>query len=118
MIMGKADFINQLKVLGYSTQELSHGMISVKYIIPIGKNSGKTVELALQVPNDFPMNCPPGPHFRSTCILDWVEPNKNIHASPLGSEWKYWSRPFPDWNRTQKTVKSYFAHIKNLLASL
>ncbi len=116
--MGRTEFVEQLKALGYSTQELPHEMIGIKYIVPIGKNSGRSVELALQPPGDFPMNCPPGPHFKSTEISGWIEPNRNIHASPLGSGWRYWSRPFPDWNRTQKTVKSYFAHLKNLLANL
>lgn len=116
--MARIDFINQLETLGYSTQELSHGMVGIKYVVPIGKNSGKSVELAFQVPNDFPMNCPPGPHFKSQVFQGWVEPLRNIHASPLGSDWRYWSRPFPDWNRTQRTVKSYLAHIKNLLVNL
>jgi len=116
--MAQVDFINQLEALGYSTQELLNGMIGFNFTIPMGKNSGKNVELALQVPNDFPMNCPPGPHFKSQGLDGWVEPPNNIHESPLGSDWRYWSRPFPDWNRTQRSAKSYLAHLKNLLAKL
>lgn len=116
--MGRTEFIEQLKALGYSTHELSHGMIGVILVIPVGKNSGISIDLALQVPNDFPMNCPPGPHFKSIDVKNWIEPSRNIHDSTLGGEWRYWSRPFPDWNRTEKTVRTYFAHLKNLLANL
>jgi len=113
--MARIDFIDQLEVLGYKTQEETNGMVVFQYTIPVGKNTGKTLNLAFQIGNDFPMNCPPGPHFESSKIEGWVEPRTNIHTSPLGVEWRYWSRPFPDWNRTQKTVKVYLSHIKNLL---
>lgn len=116
--MARIDFINQLKALGYEAQELNNGMIEFPFVVPIGKNAGKSVKLALQVPNDFPMNCPPGPHFNSVNATGWIEPPNNIHASPLGAGWRYWSRPFPAWNRTQKSAKVYLAHIKNLLSRL
>jgi hypothetical protein len=116
--MARIDFINQLNALGYSTQELSNSFVVFEYAIPIGRNSNKLVDIAFQVTNDFPMNCPPGPHFKSIGIEGWCEPRNNIHASPLGNDWRYWSRPFPDWNRTERSAKSYMAHIKNLLAKL
>lgn len=116
--MAIVDFINQLEVLGYKTEEESNGMVVIFYTVPVGKNIGKKVKLAFQVSNDFPMSCPPGPHFESGKADGWFEPTANIHASALGSDWRYWSRPFTDWNRTQKTVKVYFAHIKNLLNSI
>ncbi len=116
--MARIDFIDQLKALGYEPQELNNGMVEISYTTQIGKNAGITLKLAFQVSDDFPMNCPPGPHFKSVGIEGWIEPQNNIHISPLGTEWRYWSRPFPDWNRTQKTVKVYLAHIKNLLMKL
>ncbi len=116
--MARTDFIEQLKSLGYETQEESNGMVVFNYTIPVGKNLGTTLRIAFQVRDDYPMNCPPGPHFESVKIANWNEPNSNIHKSPLGDNWRYWSRPFPDWNRTERTVKVYFAHIRNLLNSL
>lgn len=115
--MAKVDFINQLNELGYDPQEVANGMVVFEYTIPVGKNLGETLNIAFQVSNDFPMNCPPGPHFNSGTIPGWIEPITNIHGSPLGAGWRYWSRPFPDWNRTPKTAKVYLAHIKNLLTS-
>lgn len=116
--MARIDFIKQLRDLGYETQEESDGMVVIDYTIPVGKNIGKTLRLAFQVKDDFPMRCPTGPHFESGNLQDWIEPKANIHNSPLKGNWRYWSRPFPDWNRTKKTVKVYFTHIRNLLNSL
>lgn len=116
--MARIDFINQLQALGFEPQELPNGMVEITYSIIIGKNAGHTLKLAFQIPNDFPMNCPTGPHFKSVGIDGWLEPSTNIHSSPMGSEWRYWSRPFPDWNRTLKSVKVYLAHIKNLLTRI
>lgn len=116
--MAKIDFINELKALGYDCQEPDVVKVVIDYEVPVGPNIGKTVKLGFEVQNDFPMNCPPGPHFKSVGIEGWVEPRNNIHGSPFGAEWRYWSRPFPDWNRTNRNVKIYFAHIKNLLARL
>ena len=116
--MTRISFIEQLTQLGYKTEELSNGMVVFNYTIPIGKNIGKSINIAFLVRDDFPMNCPPGPHFESGKVNGWIEPANNIHASPLKGDWRYWSRPFPDWNRTEKTVKVYLSHIRNLLNSL
>lgn len=116
--MSKAAFVEELVALGYTIQEPDVLKVSFEYVIPVGINIGKKVVVGFEIQNDFPMNCPPGPHFKSIGLEGWVEPSANIHASPFGSEWRYWSRPFPDWNRTDKKVKTYLAHIKNLLAKL
>lgn len=116
--MARADFITQLKELGYRIDEKPNGMVILAYTVPLGKNKGKKLRLGFQVGNDFPMNCPPGPHFESKIVEGWIEPRTNIHNSPLGPNWRYWSRPFPDWNRTPKTAKVYLAHIKNLLNNI
>lgn len=116
--MAQIDFINELKALGYNPQLLPNGMVVFNYTIPVGKNMGIEIRIGFIVSKDFPMNCPSGPHFESAKANGWKEPSRNIHASPFGADWRYWSRPFPDWNRTQKTVKIYLAHIKNLLTSL
>lgn len=116
--MAKIDFISELNALGYEAHEESNGMVVFNYTIPVGKNIGKILNVGFQIGEDFPMNCPHGPHFESGIIEGWFEPKENIHASPLGDGWRHWSRPFPDWNRTQRTVKVYFAHIRNVLNSI
>ena len=116
--MAKSDFIAELTVLGFITQEPDALKVTFEYKVPVGNNIGKIVQIGFEVQNDFPMSCPPGPHFKSIGVQNWVEPPNNIHVSLFGAEWRYWSRPFPDWNRTNRNVKTYLAHIKNLLAKL
>jgi hypothetical protein len=116
--MSKAVFADELVALGYAIQEPDALKVYFEYVVPVGTNIGKKVLIGFEIQNDFPMNCPPGPHFKSIGLEGWIEPLTNIHASPFGSEWRHWSRPFPDWNRTDKKVKTYLAHIKNLLAKI
>lgn len=115
--MPVADFVQQLKALGYDTQEPSNNMVCFIFIVEGGKNHGKKVWLGFEKLQDFPLNCPHGPHFKP--IDDgWVNPSQGIHKSNFGPGWIHWSRPFNEWSRTKKTVKEYLAHIKNLLLTL
>jgi hypothetical protein len=114
--MAKIDFINQLKELGFKPVEIEDKKIYFEYCVPIGKNIGYTVLMGFEVGDDFPMNCPHGPHFKANGTNEWVEPMNGIHSSPFGNEWRHWSRPFNEWNRTRKTVAEYLSHIKNVLA--
>ena len=117
--MAKSDFINELKALGYNLQEPDSNRVVFELEVPIGKNIGKKIIIGFEVPPDYPMNCPSGPHFKSGSLLDWVEPPNNIHESaPFGEGWRYWSRPFPDWNRIERSAKNYLSHVKNLLANI
>lgn len=116
--MAKSDFANELKELGFNPIELDSTKVYFEYEIPVGKNIGKKILMGFEVTNDFPMNCPTGPHFKSVGIEGWIEPAQNIHNSPFGGEWRYWSRPFKHWNRSEKTAKVYLAHIKNLLMKI
>jgi hypothetical protein len=116
--MARIDFINELKALGFTIQEPDAVKIQFEYEIPVGRNIGKKIQIGFDVPNEYPMNCPPGPNFQSTAIAGWMEPTANIHASGFGTGWRYWSRPFPDWNRSDKKARTYLAHIKNILAKV
>ena len=116
--MAKVDFINQLKELGYEPIEIQN-MVSLEYEIPVGKFTGKKVWIALQIGNDFPANPPPGPHFKPHLLPitggGGSHPTGAIHGSSLGEEWQYWSRPFKEWGKTDRTVKTYLAYIRLLL---
>lgn len=121
--MAKLDFINQLQALGYTVQEPAPDFICFEYEIPVGKFYGQKVWMALQVNDSFPMNPPPGPHFKPHLLPitggGGTHPYGAIHGSPLGAEWQYWSRPFTQhWNKTDKTAKTYLGHIKNLFATI
>jgi len=122
-VMAKADFVNQLQALGYAVQEPAPDFLSIEYEISVGKFVGHRVWMALQVNDSFPMNSPPGPHFKPHLLPitggGGTHPYGAIHNSPLGPDWQYWSRPFAKhWNTTDKSVKTYLAHIKNLFATI
>jgi len=121
--MAKIDFINQLEALGYKTKEPKPGFVSCEYEIEVGKFIGQKVTIAFQVGDNFPMSPPPGPHFKPHLLPvtggGGTHPFGAIHNSPLGTEWQYWSRPFTQhWNTSDRTVKTYLGHIKNLLATI
>lgn len=111
----KADFISQLRQMGYEPQEPGENQVIFEYIPPIGRNQGKRILLGFQIGNEFPAACPSGPHFK-TIDESWVHPtNAILNYNNFGSDWVYWSRPHPNWTGTNLTVREYMGHIKNLL---
>jgi len=115
--MAAIDFVNQLKVLGYTTQEPSSDKVYFEYTVEVGSNKGKKVLMGFENLNDFPMNAPHGPHFKP---IDegWRNPTGGVHASNFGGGWVHWSRPFNEWNKTSRTVKEYLAHIRNVFMTV
>lgn len=121
--MSKIDFINQLQALGYNAEEPQPGFVSFIYEIQIGEFVGQKVMMAFQVDDSYPMNPPPGPHFKPHLLPitggGGTHPFGAIHPSALGADWQYWSRPFTaHWNTSDRTAKTYLGHIKNLLATI
>lgn len=119
--MGKIDFINQLKALGYNVQELPADFVTFEYEISVGKFKGQKVCIGLRL-NVLPNSAPLGPHFKPLLLPitggGGQHPYGAIHNSPLGPEWEYWSRPFRNWDQTDRTAKNYLAHINNLLIKI
>ena len=122
--MAKLDFIQQLQALGYSVQEPAPDFLAIEFEIPVGRFQGQQmITMAFQVNDSFPMTPPPGPHIKPHLLPitggGGTHPYGAIHSSPLGGDWQYWSRPFTaHWNTTDRTVKVYLAHIKNLFATI
>jgi hypothetical protein len=118
--MARIDFINQLVELGYKVEDKGQNFVAFPYEIPVGKFRGQKVTIGLQINDDFPLNPPPGPHLSPRLLFATrdqstnVHPRGAIHESPLGAEWEYWSRPFPNWPQTKRDAKSYLAHVRHL----
>lgn len=123
---GVTCFVQGLLDLGYQPRALPNhpDHVIIDYPIEVGKYAGTTVRLGFQVPPDFPLSPPGGPHV-SPRIHPFNQPGghphgavHHEHAKPFeagaGGEWQYWSRPFPNWNGAKKTVASYMAHIWRL----
>lgn len=134
--MAKTDFISQLQDLGFTPQIPVSDRVYIEWTVPVGKNIGKRVLLGFFISDDFPLNCPTGPHFLP---IDegWIEHPQNVHDQhtvPFGqgwssyptdidqnyyaTKWRYWSRPCPTWGQGDRTVKYYLAHIKNIMMTV
>lgn len=111
--MGPDDFLDQLKQLGYELA-MADQYALFAFEVPLGRLIGDEVRLGLFAPADFPLSPPPGPHVSPRIN----HPDGACHASHLGPDWVYWSRPFPEWNRSTRDVRAYMAHIRRLFEQL
>ena len=82
-----------------------------EYPVELGGHAGKKIGLAIPVPGDYPVSPPGGIHVRPHLIPMGT---RNVHASPLGPEWQYWSRPIVDWRRERGTSR-LLTHINRLM---
>jgi hypothetical protein len=118
--MPQKEFADQLEALGYQPHVLDAEKLTFPYKIPVGKFIGQDVQLGLIVGADFPLSPPSGPHLHPRLLPvhpGGEHPSGGINESPFGAEWEYWSRPFPDWPATDRTVRAYLAHIRHLFAT-
>lgn len=118
--MGRDEFIAGLKALDYHVEDRPDGRIEFAYEVMVGSRAGLRTRIGLEVPGDFPLTPPPGPHVNALLHQQQgggVHPTGGIHASPFGSDWQYWSRPYRGWKPGPQPVRQYLAHITNLWAS-
>ncbi|MGC3990192.1 MAG: hypothetical protein QM796_11020 [Chthoniobacteraceae bacterium] len=114
--MKRTEFITQLGELGFEPKKcVVDGFIEFSFTIPIGKFAGQKIQLALQV---MDLNPPGGPHISPHLLpintQSLPHPVGGIHNSPLGAAWQYWSRPFSGWAQSDRSAKTYMAHINKL----
>ncbi len=117
--MPRAQFLNEIKELGYEFTDLADGKIWFPYRIPVGKFAGREIKLGFVVGDDYNLNPPGGgPHISPRLLplnpVAGAHPVAGIHPSPFGDEWEYWSRPLKHWTETTKTAKEVMRHIKHL----
>jgi hypothetical protein len=124
-MVGKEAFSAGLKELGYEAEDCGGNLIAFKYLIGAGRFKDQTIKVGIDVPTDFNVTCPTGPHIspRLIPINTGAMGNERAAESPsFGSEWQYLSRPFGEqqqgWSRTNRSVKAYLRHIKRILETL
>lgn len=124
---GVMAFLNGLRQLGFRPTQLKDqdNHVVFDYVVETGTHASKTFRLGLVVPIDFPMNAPTGPY-----VSPEVHPIKPQHGphptggihkkqarvfdNAVGGSWQYWSRPFPEWQNSKRTVAAYLSHIWKL----
>lgn len=110
---GVETFVSGLAGLGLDVA-LQGDFAVFDWEVPVGARRGEHVRIALQLPADLPASPPPGPHVSPRL----GHPDGAVHPSPLGPEWEYWSRPFPNWPQSQRNAASYMAHVRHLFDQL
>jgi hypothetical protein len=97
--------IADLTVLGFSVVARSvsshHFAIVESFEVATGRFAGRVIQLGLPAPSNYPhsvgsaIHVAVDPQLLDTC--DTVPGVRNVIASPLGHEWRYWSFNF-NWN--------------------
>ena len=111
--------------LGYVIEKvIANGIMYVvipDYEIVIGRFQGQIIDLGIPATPDFPRTVAPSIHVRATPQLlekkDSIPSIRNIIDSPLGPEWRYWSRNF-GWNGTEKSARRLMNQIKGVFANV
>ncbi len=124
-MFGKDAFIAGLKASGSVPEDLGDNRVAFPYTIRDGRFKEKTIKIGVEVPTDFPVTCPSGPHISPRLIP--LNPNgqgndRATESAQFGTDWQYLSRPFVDnaegWNRTSKDVNAYLRHLKRIMEEL
>lgn len=121
MAMPYADFVTQLRALGYDVQKLGNNKIVFPYAVRSGRLAGQTFRIGLLIPPDYPLSPPSGPHVSPKVhpnCGNGAHPTGGIHDSTghgnFGPDFQYWSRPFREWPSTSRDAKAYIGHILHL----
>ncbi len=78
--------------------------------VTVGRHRGLVLQhLALPIPDDA-MLPPPGIHTQPHL---GVIGERNVHASPLGADWAYWSRPIQNF-APARGVPRILSHINSI----
>lgn len=115
--MAVIDFIKQLQQL-VGDVHAQGNKVDFEYVVPLGRFMGQKVQVGFEIPTDFPIAPPSGPHVSPHLIpinSNGTTHQTRAHTSSFGEDWEYWSRPFKsEWNRTDKTVKTYMSYVRKL----
>ena len=116
--MATETMINQLEELGYKIVRYPHEFVGFLFTIPHGRFRNQQVEIALQSP-DFPDIPPPGPYIKPFLLpikpAAGDHPYCGVHDRKLPTEeFQYWSRTFPEWDLTDRTMRTYLAFLRKL----
>lgn len=115
--MGIDEMEKQLVAMGYQPVRCND-FVCFEFAIPHGKFRGHKIEIALQAPQ-FPDIPPPGPNIKPFLLpinsQAGSHPYYGIHDRKTpDAAFQYWSRPFTDWDKTEKTMKVYISFLRTL----
>jgi len=118
---GLPRLIEELRALGHETREAAgqggeQFVVIAPFTVPVGRFAGRVIELGLQATADFPRTVSSAIHVRAAPHLydvsDSVQNVRNIQASALGAEWRYWSHNF-GWQR-ERSARHLMTQINTI----
>lgn len=118
--MGTDNFKEGLEALGYAVEQKDQDKLIIPFVIAEGRFAGKEIKVGFQVPGDFPMTPPGGPHISPRLIpINGNAPDHSRAAdsAQFGTEYEYLSRPYTQWAH-KRTVKRYMEYVAHLLNTL
>lgn len=114
-LWGPAALQAGLHAVGYPSQQITapggEEFVVFDFTIDVGPRAGQLIKIGLQAPPDFPITPPGGPHLNPRL----GHPDGAVHASSLGDDWEYWSRPAHRWTE-DSTTRGYLRHLRSILA--
>jgi hypothetical protein len=117
---GSARLIADLEALGHTVEEkqINKNVFAVipKYEITLGQFTGRIIDLGIQATPDFPRSVHAAIHVRAEPQLFETQhlPNvRNIVASQLGPDWRYWSHNF-GWAGQERSARRLMSQINTI----
>jgi len=121
---GPERLVEDLQGLGYAAVQViandgTSFAVIPGFVVPCGKFVGRSIDLGLQAPADFPRSVASAIHVRSQPHLfdhgDSVPNVRNITGSALGGEWRYWSHNF-GW-QGEKSARRLMSQVNGIFAN-
>lgn len=117
---GPSRLFAELRALGLDVAELKapDGTVfasMIGFTVPGGRFCGRVIDLAVQATADFPITTASAIHVRANPQLyeTGTVPNvRNIQASVLGPDWRYWSHNF-QWT-TEKSARRLLSQVNGI----
>jgi hypothetical protein len=110
--VGAAGFLAALTAHGYAVTQHDDFAIFT-YTVAVGSRAGQQMRIGLQIPGDWPLSPPPGPHVSPGI----GHPHGAVSGSPLGGDWEYWSRPAQNW-AADRSMRAYLRHLRTLFSQI
>jgi hypothetical protein len=119
---GPERLMRDLTRLGYTVTtavgtDRSPFLVLPQFEVPAGKFTGRIIDLGLHATADFPNSVHSSIHVRADpqlyeiCNIAGV---RNVVASVLGADWRYWSKNFNWSSESEKTARRYMAKITTI----
>jgi len=124
VIYGAARLLEDLVELGHDAIAVAASdgtpfVVIKNFEVPCGRFADRRVDLGLQATPDFPRTVASAIHIRANPQLfdsgDSVPNVRNITASALGPEWRYWSHNF-GW-QDERSARRLLSQVNRIFAN-